>query len=55
MVMNFKWIPPSVIRKVHLDNDIVPVATSGLRKTMIKNGKIKMNTQNYLNPMFRLN
>ncbi|XP_022130358.2 glycosaminoglycan xylosylkinase homolog [Pieris rapae] len=39
MVLNFKWIPPSVIRKVHLDNDILPVATSGLRKTMLKNNK----------------
>ncbi|XP_047506670.1 glycosaminoglycan xylosylkinase homolog isoform X1 [Pieris napi] len=39
MVLNFKWIPPSVIRKVHLDNDILPVATSGLRKTMSKNSK----------------
>ncbi|XP_047506716.1 glycosaminoglycan xylosylkinase homolog isoform X6 [Pieris napi] len=39
MVLNFKWIPPSVIRKVHLDNDILPVATSGLRKTMLKNSK----------------
>ncbi|CAK1540174.1 unnamed protein product [Leptosia nina] len=39
MVLNFKWIPPSVIRRVHLHKDIIPVATSGLRKTMVKNDK----------------
>ncbi|XP_045495390.1 glycosaminoglycan xylosylkinase homolog [Colias croceus] len=37
MVLNFKWIAPSVIRYIHLDKDIVPVATSGLRRTMVKN------------------
>ncbi|CAG4954525.1 unnamed protein product [Colias eurytheme] len=37
MVLNFKWIAPSVIRHIHLDKDIVPVATSGLRRTMVKN------------------
>lgn len=36
MVLNFRWIAPSVIRHVHLHNDIVPVATVGLKRTMIK-------------------
>ncbi|XP_053615417.1 glycosaminoglycan xylosylkinase homolog isoform X2 [Plodia interpunctella] len=38
MVMNFKWIAPCVIRKLHVANDVVPVATKELRLTMIKNG-----------------
>ncbi|KAI5634845.1 hypothetical protein NE865_12422 [Phthorimaea operculella] len=38
MVMNFKWIAPSVIRKIHFHKDIVPYATMGLKRTMIKNG-----------------
>ena len=38
MVLNFRWIAPSVIRHVHLHKDIVPVATVGLKSTMIKNG-----------------
>ncbi|XP_026758825.1 glycosaminoglycan xylosylkinase homolog [Galleria mellonella] len=37
MVMNFKWIIPSVIRRVHVAKDVVPVATLGLKKTMIRN------------------
>ncbi|CAH2050643.1 unnamed protein product, partial [Iphiclides podalirius] len=38
MVLNFKWIAPSVIRKIPIDKDIVPKATLGLKKTMVKNG-----------------
>ncbi|XP_072941393.1 glycosaminoglycan xylosylkinase homolog [Epargyreus clarus] len=37
MVLNYKWIPPSTIRRIHIDKDIIPSATLGLRKTMIKN------------------
>ncbi|XP_034835925.1 glycosaminoglycan xylosylkinase homolog isoform X1 [Maniola hyperantus] len=37
MVLNFKWIPPSVIRHIHIHKDIVPVATAGLKRTMVKN------------------
>lgn len=40
MVMNFKWIAPCVIRKLHVANDVVPVATKELRLTMIKNGNV---------------
>lgn len=39
MVMNFKWIVPSVIRKIHLHQEVMPVATLGLRKTMVKYGE----------------
>lgn len=38
MTLNFTWIPPSVIRKIHVDREIVPVATIGLKRTMIRNG-----------------
>ncbi|CAH2102305.1 unnamed protein product [Euphydryas editha] len=38
MVLNFRWIAPSVIRKIHLHKDVIPFATMGLKKTMIKNG-----------------
>ncbi|XP_049869134.1 glycosaminoglycan xylosylkinase homolog [Pectinophora gossypiella] len=37
MVLNFKWIAPSVIRRIHVDREIVPVATMGLKRTMVKN------------------
>ncbi|CAH0766357.1 unnamed protein product [Diatraea saccharalis] len=37
IVLNFTWIAPSVIRKIHVNNDILPVATIGLKKTMVKN------------------
>ncbi|XP_047541462.1 glycosaminoglycan xylosylkinase homolog isoform X2 [Vanessa atalanta] len=37
MVLNFRWIAPSIIRRIHLHKDIVPFATMGLKKTMIKN------------------
>ncbi|RVE48129.1 hypothetical protein evm_007189 [Chilo suppressalis] len=37
MVLNFTWITPSVIRRIHINNDILPVATEGLKKTMVKN------------------
>ncbi|CAH2236368.1 jg10748 [Pararge aegeria aegeria] len=37
MVLNFRWIPPSVIRQIHIHKDIVPVATAGLKRTMVKN------------------
>ncbi|XP_050666699.1 glycosaminoglycan xylosylkinase homolog isoform X2 [Leptidea sinapis] len=36
MILNFKWIPPSVIRKVHMDKDVLPVATNGLKSTILK-------------------
>ncbi|KOB67371.1 Glycosaminoglycan xylosylkinase [Operophtera brumata] len=36
-VLNFKWIAPSTIRKVHVRNDVVPFATAGLKMTMLKN------------------
>lgn len=38
MVMNFTWIAPSAIRRIHMNNDIMPFATTGLKKTMVKNG-----------------
>ncbi|XP_063616555.1 glycosaminoglycan xylosylkinase homolog [Cydia splendana] len=38
MTLNFTWIPPSVIRKIHVDREIVSVATIGLKRTMIRNG-----------------
>ncbi|KAI8438718.1 hypothetical protein MSG28_011131 [Choristoneura fumiferana] len=41
MTMNLTWIPPSVIRKVNVDKEIVPVATLGLKKTMIRNANAK--------------
>lgn len=41
MVLNFRWIPPSVTRRVHLHKHIIPVATMGLKRTMVKNGKHK--------------
>ncbi|XP_068626706.1 glycosaminoglycan xylosylkinase homolog isoform X3 [Battus philenor] len=37
MVLNFKWIAPSVIRKIHIEKDILVKGTLGLKKTMIKN------------------
>ncbi|KAL4716969.1 hypothetical protein ACJJTC_012780 [Scirpophaga incertulas] len=37
MIMNFTWIAPSVIRKLHLQRDVLPVATVGLKKAMVKN------------------
>ncbi|XP_046963572.1 glycosaminoglycan xylosylkinase homolog isoform X1 [Vanessa cardui] len=37
MVLNFRWIAPSIIRRIHLHRDIVPFATMGLKKSMIKN------------------
>ncbi|CAH0727467.1 unnamed protein product, partial [Brenthis ino] len=37
MVLNFKWIAPSVIRNIHIHKDIMPVATVGLKRTMVKN------------------
>ncbi|XP_052747379.1 glycosaminoglycan xylosylkinase homolog isoform X2 [Bicyclus anynana] len=37
MVLNFRWIPPSVIRRIHIHKDIMPVATAGLKRTMVKN------------------
>ncbi|KPJ08674.1 Glycosaminoglycan xylosylkinase [Papilio machaon] len=36
MVLNFKWIAPSVIRKIHIERDVVPKATLALNKTMLK-------------------
>lgn len=47
-VMNFKWIVPSVIRKVNLYKEVIPVASLGLRKTMVKYGN------NYMKPFFYL-
>lgn len=38
-VMNFKWIAPSVIRKINLYQEIIPVASLGLKKTTVKYGK----------------
>ncbi|XP_045448910.1 glycosaminoglycan xylosylkinase homolog [Melitaea cinxia] len=38
MVLNFRWISPSVIRKIHLHRDVIPFATKGLKNSMIKNG-----------------
>lgn len=40
MVLNFRWISPSVIRKIHLHRDVVPFATKGLKNSMIKNGNV---------------
>ncbi|XP_041975470.1 glycosaminoglycan xylosylkinase homolog [Aricia agestis] len=37
MVLNMKWIAPSAIRRIHLNKDILPVATVGLKRSMIKN------------------
>ncbi|XP_013134917.1 PREDICTED: glycosaminoglycan xylosylkinase [Papilio polytes] len=37
MVLNFKWIAPSAIRKIHIEKDVLPKATLGLSKTMVKN------------------
>ncbi|KAL0901347.1 hypothetical protein ABMA27_006626 [Loxostege sticticalis] len=42
IVMNFTWISPSVIRKIHLHKDVMPVATEGLKKTMVNNGSGSM-------------
>lgn len=39
MVLNFKWIAPSTIRKVHVKRDVMPYATTELKRTMSKNGK----------------
>ncbi|XP_075974691.1 glycosaminoglycan xylosylkinase homolog [Anticarsia gemmatalis] len=39
MVLNYKWIAPSVIRRIHLNKDILAHATVGLKRTMIKNDK----------------
>lgn len=39
IVLNMKWISPSVIRKVNMNRDIIPFATPGLKRTMVKNGK----------------
>lgn len=39
MVLNYKWIAPSVIRRIDLYKDILPHATAGLNQTMIKNGE----------------
>ncbi|CAG4978058.1 unnamed protein product [Parnassius apollo] len=39
MVLDLKWIAPSVIRKINIDTDIIPKAALGLKKTMVKNGR----------------
>lgn len=38
MVMNFTWVSPSAIRRIHVNKDVIPVATTSLKKTMVKNG-----------------
>lgn len=40
MVLNFRWISPSVIRTIHLNRDVLPFATKGLKNSMIKNGNV---------------
>lgn len=39
IVLNYKWIAPSVIRRLHLNKDIISHATVGLKRTMAKNDK----------------
>ncbi|CAB3256431.1 unnamed protein product [Arctia plantaginis] len=39
MVLNYKWIAPSVIRRIHFYKDILPHATAGLSQTMTKSEK----------------
>ncbi|PZC76374.1 hypothetical protein B5X24_HaOG204741 [Helicoverpa armigera] len=39
MVLNYKWVAPSVIRRIHFNQDILAHATAGLKRTMVKNDK----------------
>lgn len=39
MVLNMRWIAPAVTMRINVENDILPVATLGLKNTMVKNGK----------------
>lgn len=39
MVMNYTWVAPATIRRLHIERDILPVVTPALKKTMTKNGK----------------
>lgn len=37
MVLNMRWIAPAVTMRINVENDILPVATLGLKNTMVKN------------------
>ncbi|XP_047026326.1 glycosaminoglycan xylosylkinase homolog isoform X1 [Helicoverpa zea] len=39
MVLNYKWVAPSVIRRIHFNQDILAHAAAGLKRTMVKNDK----------------
>ncbi|XP_026738927.1 glycosaminoglycan xylosylkinase homolog [Trichoplusia ni] len=36
MILNYKWVVPSVIRRLHFNKDILPYATVGLQRAMVK-------------------
>ncbi|XP_048489232.1 glycosaminoglycan xylosylkinase homolog isoform X2 [Plutella xylostella] len=38
MALNFTWVAPAAIRRIHVERDVVPVATPGLKRTMLRNG-----------------
>ncbi|KAG6450520.1 hypothetical protein O3G_MSEX006601 [Manduca sexta] len=37
MVLNFKWVAPVITRRINIDQEIMRLATPGLKKTMVKN------------------
>ncbi|KAF9793578.1 hypothetical protein SFRURICE_021595, partial [Spodoptera frugiperda] len=39
MVLNYKWVAPSVIRRINMKYDILSHAMPGLKKTMVKNSQ----------------
>ncbi|KAJ8736193.1 hypothetical protein PYW08_006849 [Mythimna loreyi] len=39
MILNYKWVAPSVIRRINFNKEILSHATAGLKKTMVKNDK----------------
>lgn len=41
VILNMKWISPSMIRKINIDRDIIPNATPGLKRTTVKNANGK--------------
>ncbi|XP_022822324.1 glycosaminoglycan xylosylkinase homolog isoform X3 [Spodoptera litura] len=39
MVLNYKWVAPSVIRRININYDILAHAMPGLKRTMVKNSQ----------------
>lgn len=39
MILNYKWVAPSVIRKIRFNKEVLAHATAALKRTMIKNGE----------------